>query len=155
MGDDPPRQSRRRQRDDGHPDHDAHHHARRATRRGRRDRLAAARTTRRATTRRTTSSPRAALADGIPATNWQTECYGDRYFGKEGVGLVVNLAAPAAGTLSFNVTTAPFQLFVYASDDATIPADIADWGAADRLQVRRRTAERRRSRQSARPPGTC
>ena len=35
----------------------------------------------------------AALADGNPQTNWETECYADRYFGKEGVGLVVNLAA--------------------------------------------------------------
>jgi hypothetical protein len=70
----------------------------------------------------------AALADGNPATNWQTECYGDRYFGKEGVGLVVDLAAPAAGTLSFDVTTAPFQLFAYATDDAVVPADIDGWG---------------------------
>jgi len=70
----------------------------------------------------------AALADGNQQTNWETECYADRYFGKEGVGLVVNLATPAAGTLSFDVTTAPFQLFAYASDDATIPADIEGWG---------------------------
>ena len=72
----------------------------------------------------------AALADGNPQTNWETECYTDRYFGKAGVGLVVNLAAAATGTLSFAVTTAPFQLYVYASGDATAPTDLADWGHA-------------------------
>ncbi len=70
----------------------------------------------------------AALADGIAATNWQTECYGDRYLGKEGVGLVVNLAPAAAGTLTFDVTTAPFQLFVYATGDATVPDSLTGWG---------------------------
>ena len=63
----------------------------------------------------------AALADGNPQTNWETECYTDRYFGKAGVGLVVNLAAPATGTLSFAVTTAPFQLYVYASSERDAP----------------------------------
>jgi hypothetical protein len=71
----------------------------------------------------------AARADGDPTTNWQTECYGDRYFGKEGVGLVVDLAAPSTGTLSFQVATAPFQVRVYASDDATLPDDIDGWHA--------------------------
>ena len=70
----------------------------------------------------------AAIADGNPLTNWETECYKDRYFGKAGVGLVVNLAAAATGTLSFAVTTAPFQLFVYASGAASAPTDLADWG---------------------------
>ena len=70
----------------------------------------------------------AAIADGNPQTNWETECYKDRYFGKAGVGLVVNLAAAATGTLSFAVTTAPFQLFVYASGAASAPTDLADWG---------------------------
>jgi eukaryotic-like serine/threonine-protein kinase len=70
----------------------------------------------------------AAVADGDPATNWQTECYADRYFGKAGVGLVVDLSAPTAGTLTFDVTTAPFQVFVYGSGDTAAPATLAGWG---------------------------
>jgi serine/threonine protein kinase len=70
----------------------------------------------------------AARADGDPTTNWQTECYGDRYFGKEGVGLVVDLAGAATGTLSFDVTTAPFQVLVFASGGATAPSELDGWG---------------------------
>ena len=100
VGDDPPRRSRRRRAETTVIPTTTPTTSAGAAVRSRRDRLAAARSTRRATATRTTTSPRAALADGNPATNWQTECYGDRYFGKEGVGLVVDLAAPAAGTLT-------------------------------------------------------
>ena len=88
-------------------------------------------TTPTATARRTTSWPRPPLADGDPTTNWRTVCYARSLMGgKEGVGLVVSLSAPATGTLSFDVVNAPYQIDVFASDAAAVPAGFADWGPA-------------------------
>ena len=135
MGDDPPRRSRGRRPDHRHPHHDAHHHARRAARRSTAAIASLKSFDPGGDLKENDDLAPAALADGNPQTNWETECYTDRYFGKAGVGLVVNLAAAATGTLSFAVTTAPFQLYVYASSGATAPTDLADWGheIADRV----------------------
>ena len=73
----------------------------------------------------------AALADGDPSTGWRTVCYARALMGdKPGVGLALTLAAPAAGTLAFDVGTAPFQVEVFTSEAAAVPAGFADWGAA-------------------------
>ena len=73
----------------------------------------------------------AALADGDSATAWRTVCYARALMGdKPGVGLALTLAAPAGGTLSFDVGTAPFQVEVFASTAPAAPAGFADWGAA-------------------------
>ena len=69
-----------------------------------------------------------ALADGDPATAWQTLCYSSAYFGGEQrVGLVVELDAPSAGTLEFDVSGGPYQLEVYGSN--RLPATTEAWGA--------------------------
>ena len=73
----------------------------------------------------------AALADGDPATVWRTVCYARSLMGdKPGVGLALTFAAPAAGTLSFDVGTAPFQVEVFASAADAVPPGFAEWGAA-------------------------
>ena len=70
-----------------------------------------------------------ALADGSSATNWRTVCYARSLMsGKAGVGLALTLAAPATGTLSFEVGNAPFQVEVLGSDAATLPEGFAEWG---------------------------
>ena len=70
-----------------------------------------------------------ALADGDPATRWETQCYSSQFMvGKPGVGLVVGLAQDAAGTLSFDVDLAPFQIEVFATASAEIPAQLDAWG---------------------------
>ncbi|CAN5781396.1 hypothetical protein BH24ACT5_BH24ACT5_16100 [soil metagenome] len=69
-----------------------------------------------------------AAVDGDPATNWSTLCYSNKYLGKAGTGMVVALSATAAGMVSFDVTTAPFTVDVFAADTDTIPAQIDDWG---------------------------
>ena len=71
----------------------------------------------------------AALADGSSATSWRTVCYARSLMsGKAGVGLAMTLAAPATGTLSFEVGNAPFQVEVLGSDAATVPDTFAGWG---------------------------
>jgi serine/threonine protein kinase len=71
-----------------------------------------------------------ALADGSESTVWSTECYQNQWMGgKEGVGLIVDVSAPSAGTLSVDVLSAPYQLAVYATTAADAPADLAAWTA--------------------------
>jgi eukaryotic-like serine/threonine-protein kinase len=67
-------------------------------------------------------------ADGDPATNWTTECYSDEYMGKAGVGVVATLGAPSAGTVSFEVGSAPYIVDVFATASEQIPAEISAWG---------------------------
>ena len=69
-----------------------------------------------------------ALADGDPATNWTTECYSNQYMGKSGAGLVITLPTALAGTLSFDVGHAPYQVDVFATADDSIPGSRANWG---------------------------
>jgi hypothetical protein len=71
-----------------------------------------------------------ALADQDPATNWTTVCYQETLMGKSGVGLVVTLSHAATGELSFDVDNPPFQVEVFGSDAAEIPAEFDDWGPA-------------------------
>jgi eukaryotic-like serine/threonine-protein kinase len=70
----------------------------------------------------------AALADSNPTTNWKTVCYQRPTMGKDGVGLVVTLSAPATGTLTFDVGTAPFQAEVFGVDADAVPTDFTGWG---------------------------
>ncbi len=73
----------------------------------------------------------AAVVDGDPATSWRSVCYARALMGdKDGVGLAVTLSAPATGALSFSVGTAPYQVEVFSSTAATVPAGFADWGPA-------------------------
>jgi hypothetical protein len=43
--------------------------------------------------------------------------------------LAMTLAAPATGTLSFEVGNAPFQVEVFGADTDTVPPGFADWGS--------------------------
>ncbi len=75
----------------------------------------------------------AALADGSSATNWRTVCYARSLMsGKAGVGLALTLAAPATGTLSFEVGNAPFQVEVLGSDAPTRAGQLRRLGSAAR-----------------------
>ena len=68
------------------------------------------------------------LLDGTPRTQWRTVCYGDKFFGsKGGVGVVLELSAPATGTLMVNPQTKPWGLELYAAGDV-IPASLEQWG---------------------------
>jgi tRNA A-37 threonylcarbamoyl transferase component Bud32 len=69
-----------------------------------------------------------ALADGNPATSWITECYSNQYTGKPGVGIIAALSTPAAGQVAFDVGTAPFQIEVFTTIEATAPTTLAGWG---------------------------
>ncbi|HET9546958.1 MAG TPA: serine/threonine-protein kinase [Desertimonas sp.] len=69
-----------------------------------------------------------ARSDGDPATNWITECYSGEYMGKAGVGLVITLSAPASGTVSFEVGSAPYVVDVFATAGEQIPAQVDRWG---------------------------
>ncbi|MFM8389844.1 MAG: protein kinase domain-containing protein, partial [Actinomycetota bacterium] len=51
------------------------------------------------------------LLDGVPRTQWRTVCYGDKFFGsKGGVGVILELSTPAAGTLMVNPQTKPWGI---------------------------------------------
>ncbi|MFM8388491.1 MAG: protein kinase domain-containing protein [Actinomycetota bacterium] len=68
------------------------------------------------------------LLDGVPRTQWRTVCYGDKFFGsKGGVGVVLELSAPAAGTLMLNPQTKPWGIELYAATDV-VPATLEQWG---------------------------
>ena len=98
--------------------------------------------------------PRPRSPTATRQTNWQTECYADRYFGKAGVGLVVNLAARGrrhAVVRRHHRTVPTVRLRQRRRHD---PRRHRRLGAADRVQVRRRTAEPPWWSRSARPPGT-
>lgn len=71
-----------------------------------------------------------ALADGNPDTNWVTECYSDQYMGKDGVGLVLTLPTALAGTLTFSIGNAPYQVDVFATPDDPAPTGWPGWGSA-------------------------
>jgi len=71
----------------------------------------------------------AAGADGNPDTAWQTVCYSSQFMSpKKGVGLVATLDGSVSGALSFEVLAAPYQIDVFATPSAEVPAAIADWG---------------------------
>jgi serine/threonine-protein kinase len=68
------------------------------------------------------------LLDGLPRTQWRTVCYGDKFFGsKGGVGVVLELSAPSAGTLMVNPQTKPWGIEVYSALDV-VPATLEQWG---------------------------
>jgi serine/threonine-protein kinase len=70
-----------------------------------------------------------ALADDDRATGWQTVCYADRFMGKPGVGLVLDLERPSTGTLTFDVASDRYQVDVFASNAPRSPDSIDAWGA--------------------------
>ncbi|HRE03816.1 MAG TPA: hypothetical protein PLV68_21145, partial [Ilumatobacteraceae bacterium] len=68
--------------------------------------------------------------DGDTGTGWTTVCYNDKYFnGKPGVGLIAQMSGPATGRATIAISSAPFQLDVYASDADVAPTTIGGWGA--------------------------
>ena len=68
------------------------------------------------------------LLDGLPRTQWRTVCYGDKFFGsKGGVGVVLELSTPSAGTLMVNPQTKPWGIEVYSALDV-VPATLEQWG---------------------------
>jgi serine/threonine protein kinase len=76
-----------------------------------------------------------ALADGSASTAWPTECYSDKYLGgKRGVGLIVTLSTPAAGTVRVESLNAPYQLEFYATTAANPPGDLSEWSLVGELQ---------------------
>jgi serine/threonine-protein kinase len=68
------------------------------------------------------------LVDGDPTTAWTTVCYESNYlYPKPGVGVVIELDRPAAGSeLRIAWPAAPWRVQVYAADDPG-PA-LSDWG---------------------------
>ena len=50
-----------------------------------------------------------------------TECYSDQYMDKAGVGVVMTLSAPASGSVSFNVGSAPHVVDVFATEASRFP----------------------------------
>ncbi|CAB4889070.1 unannotated protein [freshwater metagenome] len=69
--------------------------------------------------------------DGNTATAWSTNCYESQYFGgKSGVGLVVELTAPATGTVTVTMKNAPYQIEVFASSATSAPPSVESWGAS-------------------------
>ena len=68
------------------------------------------------------------VIDGDPSTGWATECYSNKYTGKSGVGIVVHLSAPATGTLTLTVDTAPYQIDVFATTADPVPDQVGGWG---------------------------
>lgn len=70
-----------------------------------------------------------ALTDDDPTTAWRSEQYNSRDLGglKDGVGVVLTLAEPAAiEALEVDSPTATWAATVYVADD--VPGDLAGWG---------------------------
>ena len=105
-------------------------------------------TTRPATARRTTTWP-TALADGDPARLAHRLLPG-RLHGQARRRARRHAAAPAAGTLAFDVDTAPYQIDVFATADEDQPGDIDGWGPPIAERNRRRTRRGVRRRRPAR-----
>ena len=71
----------------------------------------------------------AAATDGDLTTAWTTLCYDNQYMGgKDGVGLVLDLGAAHAGTFTFTLGSAPYQVKVYGAPDGSQPATFSAWG---------------------------
>jgi serine/threonine-protein kinase len=69
-----------------------------------------------------------AMADDSDGTSWPTECYSNNFLGgKRGVGLIMQLSAPSAGTLRGESLNGPYQIDVLTSDAATAPTDLDAW----------------------------
>ena len=79
-------------------------------------------------TEKSTDIPKA--FDNNPDTSWATLCYGDRWLGgKEGVGLTVDLGSTATGTLRILISSAPYQVQVFAAPDGPRPDRVAGYGS--------------------------
>jgi len=69
-----------------------------------------------------------AFADGSASTAWPTECYGNQYLsGKRGVGLILTLSGPTAGTVSVASLNGPYQIDIRTSAEAAAPTDLDAW----------------------------
>lgn len=76
-----------------------------------------------------------ALADGSDSTVWSTECYQNQWMGgKEGVGLILDISTPTAGTLLVDVLSAPYQVAVYATEQIAAPNDLVGWTTVGQTQ---------------------
>jgi eukaryotic-like serine/threonine-protein kinase len=69
-----------------------------------------------------------AIADGSASTSWPTECYSNKFLsGKRGVGLIISLSGPSAGTFHVESLNAPYQIEVMTSSAPTPPAELEGW----------------------------
>jgi hypothetical protein len=69
-----------------------------------------------------------AMADNSESTSWPTECYGNEFLsGKRGVGLILTLSGPSAGTLTVESLNGPYQIDVLTTDGATAPTELDGW----------------------------
>ncbi|HEY5662458.1 MAG TPA: serine/threonine-protein kinase [Ilumatobacter sp.] len=76
-----------------------------------------------------------ALADGSASTAWSTECYQNQYLGgKRGVGLILDLSTPAAGTLTLDTLNAPYQIDVFRTTLEGSPAELESWDPVGNTQ---------------------
>ena len=70
-----------------------------------------------------------ARADGDPSTTWRTSCYSNQYMGaKSGVGLVVSVEQPLAGSLTFDMANGPYAVQFYEWAGDTAPTTVDGWG---------------------------
>ncbi len=68
--------------------------------------------------------------DGNVATAWMTLCYSDRFMsGKPGVGLVADLGTPRTGVFTVVLGSAPYQVKVFTTGEATAPTTFSAWGS--------------------------
>ncbi len=69
------------------------------------------------------------LTDGAGSTSWSTECYSNQYMGgKVGVGVVLELSAPATGTVEVTFGSRPWTAEIFGADE--VPSGLNGWGGA-------------------------
>lgn len=60
---------------------------------------------------------------------WPTLCYSSQYLGaKDGVGLILTMSGPTAGTVNYTALHAPHWVEVFARSTTDAPTSLADWG---------------------------
>ena len=70
-----------------------------------------------------------ALLDNDLESGWSTVCYDNQYMGAtQQVGVLADLGAPATGTLTVHIASAPYQLRVYTSAAEAPPTSFDGWG---------------------------
>lgn len=76
--------------------------------------------------------------DGTPATSWQSLCYRDsRLGGKRGVGLLVDLGTPQAGTFTADIASAPYGVQIMTAADGQAPTSFDQMEIVKRAEARR------------------
>lgn len=76
--------------------------------------------------------------DDTPATSWQSLCYRDsRLGGKRGVGLLVDLRTPQAGTFTADIASAPYGVQIMTAADGQAPTSFDQMEIVKRAEARR------------------